>query len=127
VIQYQRQLSDGAEPTFNPDEQSGNALLRALGDPKSRAILRATSGRARTASELSEELDLPLSTLYRKLNRLVGASIVEEAPRLASRGKHPSQYRCAIEQVHIRMAEEDEEFVDVDVSPEPEQNQILRR
>jgi DNA-binding transcriptional ArsR family regulator len=126
VIQDQRQLSDGADPTFDPDEQSGNALLRALGDPKSRAILRTTSERARTASELSEELDLPLSTLYRKLNRLVDATIVEETPRLASRGRHPSQYRCAIEQVHIRMSEDEEEFVDVDVSPEPEQNRILR-
>jgi DNA-binding transcriptional ArsR family regulator len=104
VIQDQRQLSDGTEPTFDPDEQSRSTLLRALGDPKSRAILRATSERARTASELSEELDLPLSTLYRKLSRLVDATIVEETPRLASRGRHPSQYRCAIEQVHIRMS-----------------------
>lgn len=126
MIQDQRQLSDGTEPTFDPDEQSRSTLLRALGDPKSRAILRATSERARTASELSEELDLPLSTLYRKLSRLVDATIVEETPRLASRGRHPSQYRCAIEQVHIRMSEDEEEFVDVDVSPEPEQNRILR-
>ena len=126
MIRDHRQLSGGTDPTFDPYEQSENALLRALGDPKSRAILRATSGRARTASELSEELDLPLSTLYRKLNRLVDASIVEETPRLASRGRHPSQYRCGIEQIHIHMSEEDEKFVDIDLSPKPEQNRILR-
>lgn len=124
MIQDQQRPSDGAVPTFDPDEQSRSTLLGALGDPKSRAILRATTERARTASELSEELDLPLSTLYRKLNRLVDASIIEETPRLASRGRHPSQYYCAIEQVHIRISEE-KKSIDVDMSPETERYQIL--
>lgn len=125
MIQDQRQLSDGADSTFASDEQSQSTLLRALGDPRSRAILRATTERVRTASELSEKVDLPLSTLYRKLNRLVDASLIEETPRLTSSGRHPSQYYCAIEEVHIRLSEEDEKFVNVDVSHGPEQYQIL--
>lgn len=125
MVQDRRQLSDGADSNFASNEQSRSALLRALGDPKARAILRATTDGTRTASELSEELDIPLSTLYRKLDRLVDALLIEETPRIASRGRHPSQYHCVVEQVHIRMSEEDEQFIDIDVSSEPEQYLLM--
>lgn len=112
------QLNDTrSRPSTNSvelDEQFQNELLSALSDPQCRAILRATAGRRRTAAELAEELDLPLSTTYRKLDRLTDASLVEETCRLAFDGKHAQQYRCAVEEIHIELSEVDQELLTVE-------------
>lgn len=85
------------------DDRGRDELLKTLSDPKSRAVLRVTSAEALTAAELSERLDLPLSTVYRKVDRLLDASLIEGSRRIAADGKHPRQYRCIVERVHVEL------------------------
>jgi DNA-binding transcriptional ArsR family regulator len=94
----------GTDSATGPEEHARSDLLRALSDSKSRTILQATADRPSTAAELSETLDLPLSTVYRKLDRLLEASLLQETHRLSSSGRHPCQYRCTLDWVHVELS-----------------------
>ncbi len=52
------------------------AILRALGDPLSAALLRALSGRARCIPEIEPELKFPHSSVYRRLRELKGLGLI---------------------------------------------------
>ena len=82
------------------------ALFGALEDQDCRAILEATSEDSLTASEISDECDLALSTAYRKLDILSDADLLEEQIRISRSGKHTSEYVRAIEDIQISMDDE---------------------
>lgn len=94
-------------PTPVADEHH-RALLDALQDPDCRAILEATSEAARSANELSEECDVPLSTAYRKLDLMTDAGLLTECTRIRRSGKHASEYVRCVEDVHISVADDGE-------------------
>lgn len=83
-----------------PDDVDPSAVLELLSDPGCRAILAAT-GRPRTAAELCEVCDMPTSTVYRKLEGLSDAALLEETRRLRDHGNHPVQYRRRLDGVHV--------------------------
>lgn len=86
-------------------------VLEALADPTSRRILDAMSDQPMTASEVADNGEIPLSTVYRKLNRLADTSLVSSNYRFSSDGKHPRQYQCAVDRIHIHLANGDDETV----------------
>ncbi len=79
----------------------GTGALAALDDPDCRAILEAATEEPRTAGELIERCDLPRSTTYRKVDRLVDAGLLEERVRIRRDGAHASEYRRAVEDVVV--------------------------
>jgi len=81
----------------------GREVLDVLGDPDCRDLLRAMGASALTASECSEACDLPLSTTYRKLERLSAAGLVVEGLRIRRDGKHASQYRRRFSDVVVEL------------------------
>ena len=83
------------------DDADGAGLFDVLGDEDCRAILLATGDEALSASELSEACDLPLSTTYRKLDRLTDAGLLSEGIRLRRSGKHTSEYVRSVDDVHV--------------------------
>jgi DNA-binding transcriptional ArsR family regulator len=94
-----RAVQSGEQTTV--DEDTTDALLGALDDSDCRAILEAASQEALSASELSETCDLPLSTTYRKVDRLTDVGLLDEQLRLRRSGKHTGEYTLAIEQLHL--------------------------
>lgn len=78
-------------------------LLGALTDADCRAILEAVSHGEETlsATELSDACEVPLSTTYRKLDRLTDAGLLEERLRIHRSGKHVTEYAAAVDDVHI--------------------------
>lgn len=68
------------------------ALLLAIDDDDCREILRAVEAEPKAVKELSEECDVPLSTAYRKINRLHEAGLIEEKVRLSGSGNHTNVY-----------------------------------
>lgn len=97
-----------------PDDVDTSAVLELLSDPGCRAILAAT-GRPRTAAELCEVCDMPTSTVYRKLEGLSEASLLEETRRLQEHGNHPVQYRRRLDGIHVSF--DDSAAVDVRIDP----------
>lgn len=68
------------------------ALLLAIDDGDCREILRAVEEEPKAVKEVSEECEIPLSTAYRKVNRLHEAGLVEEKVRLSGSGNHTNVY-----------------------------------
>ncbi|QLH78038.1 helix-turn-helix transcriptional regulator [Halosimplex rubrum] len=87
-----------------PDLQE---VLDALDDPDCRAIVSALE-EPMTASEISEESDIPLSTTYRKLDRLEEAQLLFEGTEIRADGQHASIYEVDFEEVVIALTEERE-------------------
>ena len=84
----------------NTDDRS-DRLLSALADSDCRSILGATADDALSAKEVAERCDVPLSTTYRKLERLTAADLLEERLRIRRSGKHTSEYVCPVDDVHV--------------------------
>jgi predicted transcriptional regulator len=84
-------------------------LLQAVNDEDCHAILNAIDQDAKTVKELSEECEIPLSTAYRKVNRLQQADLVEEKVQLGGPGSHANVYEQDFEGAVIFL-DEDGEF-----------------
>ncbi|AEH36343.1 winged helix-turn-helix domain-containing protein [Halopiger xanaduensis] len=80
-------------------------VLAALDDDACRAILEATSDESLTATELSEQCDIPTSTAYRKVEMLTEADLVEERVRINTSGKHATEYRRSFDDVVVSVAD----------------------
>lgn len=78
-------------------------VLGALTDEDCRAILEAIGDDddRLTATELSETCDVPLSTTYRKLERLTDAGLLEERLRIRRSGNHVAEYDRRVDDVRI--------------------------
>lgn len=102
--------------------ESGELLsvLDALDDADARAIIRALA-EPMTASELSDECEIPLSTTYRKLDLLTEADLLTEGTEIRADGHHTTTYEVTFDEVRIELSEDRRLRVDVvqpDQSPE---------
>ncbi|MGM0388101.1 helix-turn-helix domain-containing protein [Natrinema limicola] len=86
------------------DSVDPQAVLAALDDDACRAILEATAETALTATELSEECEIPMSTAYRKVEMLTEADLVAEQVRINTTGKHATEYRKNFDDVLVSVA-----------------------
>jgi predicted transcriptional regulator len=79
-------------------------VLGALEDEDCRTIV-STLEEPMTASEISDESGVPLSTTYRKLERLDDASLLSESTEIRSDGRHTSRYAVDFEEVRVILDE----------------------
>lgn len=91
--------------TDGPPEPA--AVLAALDDEDCRRIIRSLDA-PQTAREISDACAMPLSTTYRKLDRLSDASIVEKRTRIREGGHHTTQYALAFDAVQFALDEDRE-------------------
>lgn len=92
-----------------PDLQT---VLDALEDTDCRTIIRNLD-EPMTASEVSEECDIPMSTTYRKLDLLSEASLLAEGTQVRPDGHHATQYRVDFEEVSVGLDESRELTVSI--------------
>jgi hypothetical protein len=59
---------------------------------------------------------MPTSTVYRKLEALSEAALLEETRRLRDHGNHPVQYRRRLDGVHVSF----DDAADIDVRVDPD-------
>ena len=104
----------GRDPlASNAEEPTLEAVATALDDPDCRAIVRRLD-EPMTAGELSERCEIPMSTTYRKLDRLSSASLLAEGTELRADGRHATIYEVNFEEVAVRLTPERELVVDID-------------
>lgn len=96
-----------AEPDVDPTD-----VLSALGDPDCRRLLSTCEETPRTAQECAEGCDLPLSTVYRKLELLTDAGLLEEGRRIRSRNNHPTEFSTSFDTLAVSLRAGDELSVD---------------
>ena len=102
--------------TKTEGEQSEETILTLLGDPTSREILRATKTEPQSASELETRCDASLSSIYRKIDALSNAGLVDERIRITKSGKHTTEYVFPVERVELSLSQEGSFTVTVDES-----------
>lgn len=84
---------------------SAGCVCAVLVDPDCREIIRALE-EPLTTPELRERCGIPKSTLYRKLESLTEASLLEESLEIRRDGRHTSRYELDFEEVTLSLAED---------------------
>jgi len=95
------------DPSREEDPPSVDDVLDALADDAARRIVTALT-EPKTASDLSEECDIPLSTTYRKLEKLTDASLLRESTDIRRDGQHTTRYSASFDSVTVSIDEADE-------------------
>ena len=77
-------------------------VIEALADAESRAIIFSIIRKGKTASNLSDSLKIPLSSVYKKLADLEALTLIKvEKTILAENGKRFKIYRSRINRAEI--------------------------
>lgn len=93
---------DGAVPRSTTDPARTGRALAALGDPVCRRIVSHLD-EPKTGPALDEALDVPTSTLYRKLELLTESGLVETRIVIHADCSHSTQYRTAFDELSITL------------------------
>jgi DNA-binding transcriptional ArsR family regulator len=99
------------DPSRDPEPPSVDEVLDALADDAARRIVAALT-EPKTASELSEECDIPLSTTYRKLEKLTDASLLSESTDIRRDGQHTTRYAVSFDAVTVSVDDDAENAED---------------
>jgi predicted transcriptional regulator len=85
----------------------GTEMLRVLGNEYNPQIL-SFAHEPRSAQELSDELDVPIATCYRRIEELTDANLLEHHDRvLSDERRRVNVYRRNIEEVVVNFSEGD--------------------
>ncbi len=77
-------------------------VILALADAESRAIIFSIIRKGKTASNLSESLKIPLSSVYKKLSDLEDLTLIEiEKTILSEKGRRFKVYKSRINKAEI--------------------------
>jgi len=99
-------------------------IIELLADKHSRAILSLTSIKECSAIQLSQELDIPLATVYRKLKFLEAAGLVQHVKTIINlQGNEEKYFRCAISEAAVRI---NNGVLSIDVKKEERNYKIIR-
>lgn len=99
------------------------SVLRVLGNKYNAEILRATHT-PKSAQELSEELDIPIATSYRRIEELRDHDLLAlEGQEFSDEGRRTKVYRRKIDEIAIGFGTEDFE-VDITRRTEAKNNLV---
>ena len=95
-------------PLVSDDDRSIEEILDTIGDKHARRVLAAISREPKSAKELSEECDLSLPTVYRRIEMLEEYKLVTDRTLVAEDGNHYKVYESNFESTVISL--EDDEY-----------------
>jgi methylthioribose-1-phosphate isomerase len=87
------------------EEEEARTLLTLLGDEYVQSILAATSEEAKSAKELSAELDTARSTVYRRAEEMLDHSLIVEETRIRDDGSHHSVYKANVDHLDVELTD----------------------
>lgn len=99
-----RLTEDQLDGQLESDE--GQAIVKVLENPTTRAVLTVMGDEPLTAREISQRANIPLSSVYRALNELESADFVRDAIRLVDSGQHVTEFQRTIDEVTIRFSDQ---------------------
>jgi DNA-binding transcriptional ArsR family regulator len=109
----ERERERPTEPTGETDAERGRpdaacdsadteAVLSLLSDDHARAILDALADGPSAARQLVERLDASRATVYRRLDALESAGLVDSTLSIRADGHHRRRFRAAAGRVSVR-------------------------
>lgn len=104
------------------DDPDLPTLVDLFDDEHVRTILAATSAEPLSAAALSDRCGVSTSAVYRRVDRLVDADLLDERTRPRSDGHHDTVYVAALDRFELRVVDGDIEWTvertDTDVADE---------
>lgn len=97
--------SDTTEVTM-ADDGSAKEVVDLVGDDYAWQILAETREEDRSAEALSETCNADPSTIYRRIERLEEADLLEAEQQLDPGGHHYKTYRANLDAIHVHLDEE---------------------
>jgi len=100
--------SSGDPPTLGdptPDPDVGE-VIDLLGDDYVCDILRALEAEPKPARALAEQCGMSRPTVYRRLNRLTEAGLVDSRMTLVGDGHHRQEFRLVFDELELQIREE---------------------
>lgn len=92
------------------EELDLDTVLGLFDDEYARVILAATSTEPRTVQEIADRTEAAPSTLYRRVERLVSAGLLDERTRVRADGHHDSVYQSVVTDLHVSIEDGEFEF-----------------
>jgi DNA-binding HxlR family transcriptional regulator len=91
------------------DEQtaSGGELLELLGDPYTRCVLTAVVDSPKSGSDIVEETDVSKATVYRRLEELCDAGVVESRTVFDPDGHHHEEFEAVVDSLTVDLEDGD--------------------
>lgn len=87
------------------EERPESEILAILDDDYARAILEATRRERLSAKALSEECDMSISTVSRRINTLLEQDLLVERTHIDPDGHHYSEYEAKLDRVDVQLLE----------------------
>jgi DNA-binding transcriptional ArsR family regulator len=79
----------------------GDEMLSLMSDDYAQQILDALGEEPLAARELVDRLDASRATVYRRLNRLESAGVVESSMTIHPEGHHRKEFRTTVERMDL--------------------------
>lgn len=113
------------DPAHGAESPALQDVLAALHDETCRTLLAELSA-PMTANDLRDTCDVPKSTLYRKLDLLSQAALVNEHIEIGSDGGRTTRYERDVTDVTISIDDEDTFAVSIDRPPQRVDERLAR-
>jgi DNA-binding transcriptional ArsR family regulator len=100
---FQRTNVGGASEARKSDGQTVDAaeVLSLLSDEYAREMLNALVEDPLSARALSERLDMSRATVYRRLNRLESAGVIDSSMTVDPEGHHRKQFSVVVDRMQL--------------------------
>jgi len=88
------------------DEPDSDKILALLDDSYAQEILRRTRNTPMSAKELSEACDISISTVYRRVERLVDSGLLAERRIPQPDGNYYSMYEAQLDELTVTLTDD---------------------
>ncbi|QRV17342.1 winged helix-turn-helix domain-containing protein [Haloterrigena salifodinae] len=88
------------------DESDSDEILALLDDSYAQEILRRTRNTPMSAKDLSEACDISISTVYRRVERLIDCGLLAERRIPQSDGNHYSMYETRLDELTVTLTDD---------------------
>ncbi len=91
-------------------ESKSTTILSALGSKYSAEILCA-AGTPKSAQALSDDIEIPIATCYRRIQDLVDAGLLTcEGRQLSAEGRRTNIYRRTLDEIEVNFSDDHPQF-----------------
>jgi predicted transcriptional regulator len=91
-------------------------VLEAMSNKYSREILTITRDSQKPAYKIAEETGIPISTVYRRVQKLRDLGLLRTSGEITLEGKRHALYQSKVKAISSTMAGE---FINVEITPNP--------
>ena len=91
-------------------------VLEAMSNKYSRVILAVTRDLQKPAFKIAKETGIPISTVYRRVQKLRDLGLLRTSGEITLEGKRHSLYQSKVKAISSKIAGE---FINVEITPNP--------